>query len=246
VFEDVDEEIGPWDDLPPDEGAREALAVLKGTGPDNDRGEAAIFIGAVLELYDEDDPLDDYIPAELANELRGALWTLYDDKGQSELLRRRCLEAAVRWPNDRVDPAIRAALDTPGDWRVTGLFCAGFVEGYEDEVRDAIAKGSHEERIEAWRAASNLELHDLAPTAVQLANDTKANREERYEAIAALAWLGESAEAGRTLEQLVASGDEEISEVAEEALSLRADAEAGVWDVDFEEDDDGEGGFGEE
>jgi hypothetical protein len=245
VFEDVDEEIGPWDDLPPDEGARAALEVLRGTGTDADRGEAAIFIGAVLELYDEDDPLDDYITAELANELRAALWTLYDDASQGELLRRRCLEATVRWPDDRVDEAIRKALATPGDWRVTGLFCAGFVEGYEDEVRDAIAKGTPPERIEAWRAAANLELHDLAPTAVQLAQDGKADREERYEAIAALAWLGDSAEAGRTLEQLVASGDEEISEVAEEALSLRADAEAGVWEVDLGDEDE-EDGFGEE
>jgi hypothetical protein len=233
MFEDFDDEIGPWDHLEPAEGARQALQVLIGSGTVDERGDAAIYLGSVLDLLDDGDPIEE-VPLELGQELRAVLWAIYDAPAEPELVRRRALEALVRWPIDPVPSAVRKALDTPGEWRVTGLFCAGFVTGFEDDVRQALATGNLEERVEAWRAVSNLELQDLGATAMRLALDPETERAERFEAIAALAWVGDPIESIDALETLAEDEDDEIAEVAAECIALRVASDEDAWDEEEE------------
>lgn len=236
MLDDFGDELGPYDDLEPAEGARKALEVLRSPATADERGEAAIFLGSLLDLVDEDETFDFGVPVALGRELREALWAIHDDPSEPELVRRRCLEALVRWPIDPVPDAVRRALDTPGPWHLTGLFCAGFVTGFEEDVRAALVTGTLEERIEAWRATANLELEDLGPRALDIAGDPDADREERIEAIGALAWIGDPGAAVALLEGLTEGEDEELVTAAEDALTLRAATDAEDWG-----DDEGEG-----
>lgn len=238
MLDDLSEELGPYDDMAPADGARKALAVVSGSGTDDDRGEAAIFLGSILDLVDENETFDFGIPLELGQEIRTVLWGIHDDLQNSEIVRRRCLEALVRWPVDPVPAVVRTALDTPGPWRVTGLFCAGFVSGFEDDVRRALHEGTLEEKVEAWRAAANLELQDVGPHAIAVARDPAAPQEERFEAIGALAWIGESAAATIALDEIASGDDEELAEAATEAMSLRNNTETEMWDVTGADDED--------
>jgi len=85
---------------------------------------------------------------------QGTLRRLYLDAATPELVRRRVLEGAVRLRRPWQEKATAAAFRSEEEpWRITAVFCMGFLGGFDDEIVKAFASGSAPLRLEAIRAA---------------------------------------------------------------------------------------------
>ena len=218
-----EDEFEAWEDelgAQSDDEVLVALRVLQGDGSVEERAKAAISLGPAMELYDLDELYD--LSEAVARQAQDALWEVVEDETQPELVRRRALEALVRCPEDRLKARVRIALDTPGDWRLTGLFCAGFLSGFEADIRAGVASEVVAERVEAWGAAGAQLLHDLGRQAVRIAQDTSEDREVRIAAIGALETLKDDrGEAESVLADLEQDDDEEIAAAASAVGDMR-------------------------
>lgn len=123
-----------------DDVAHALLRVTADPGEsDTARSIAVISLGPALEEADMavlvEDPDDAPISDRAFRHIQDTLRRLYHDPDVSAAVRMRVLEASVRAHADWHEGAVRAALHSgdPG-WRLTALFCARYVPGFEDDI----------------------------------------------------------------------------------------------------------------
>jgi hypothetical protein len=202
---------------------------------DEARGKAAISLGPLLEQayiegFEEDDELP--ITAQTLHRISASLRRLYSDTGVPKEVRRRCLEASVRAPEDWHREAIQSAYaGNDKEWKLTAVFCMRFVRGFDDEILEALDSRDRDIRYEAVIAAGNWEIEEAWPYLVALVTSRKTEKPLLLAAIEAVAGIRPS-EAAELLMPLTESGDEDIVETVYEALALAE----GPW-TEGEEDD---------
>lgn len=225
--------------------AGELLRVLETDGePEELRGSAAIALGPALEQSDTDGTTDDDEDDELAvisramfDRIRLTLRRLYQDASLPAGLRRRILEAAVRADGPWQRDAVRAAYaNQADDWRLTAVFCMGYVEGFEEAILDSLKSTNQNIRFQAIHAAGNWKIDRAWPQVAALARSAKTDKTLLLAAMEAIAEI-RPAEAIEVLERLIASDDEEIAEIADGALQL---AESYLQEDDGGDFEDGE------
>ncbi len=230
-----------------DELAGEMERLLREEESDDVRARVPIALGPTLELcfWELDDegrlpPPSDWNVAPLTqgvyDRLVETLRRVYLDGTVPELVRRRVLEGAVRSPQSWQEKAAAAAFRSNEEpWRITAVFCMGYLSGFDDEIVEAFESGSEMVRFEAIRAAGQRVVKRLAGPLQALAGDPEADHEERLAAIEALPAM-EDPRTFELLDELVAGPEKEIAEAAEEALgevSMLAMAEEALdddWD----------------
>jgi hypothetical protein len=224
-----------------DEVAETLLARILDANEDADvRSAAAVAVGPALEVCDIEGFDEDFSEPPLSqgvfDKIATALERVYRDGAAPVLTRRAALEAAVRAPRDWQTAAVRAAWATDDpSWRLTAVFCAGYVPGLEAVVGEAIATGDPQLVQTAVRSAANgmsAVVKIAERTVLEFAASESAPREVRLDAIEALASL-ESPESMELLSQLTESSDDDIADVAQEALALRGLSEDDDDDLDW-------------
>lgn len=212
----------------------DALLAIIGSAEETEqlRARAAISLGAVLEQADTDGfeyPDDVPISERKFHHIQDSLQKLYLDSGNPKEVRRRILEASVRAPANWQESAIRAAYGS-GDqeWMLTAVFSMRWVRGFDEQILEALKSADPEIHYEAVHACGNWELDAAWPHIVTLLSAPGAPKPLLLAAISATSIR--PLEAMEILEQLAASGDEEISEAAEEAIAMA--------EPDYDESDD--------
>jgi HEAT repeat protein len=218
-----------------DELVEALLSVLRAGGRSEAvRGRAAISLGPVLEHADTQgfEDADDLPITERAfHGLRESLRTLYRDADVPKGVRRRILEASVRAPEDWHEDAIRAAY-AGGDelWRLTAVFCMRFVRGFDAQILEALDSQDPDVHYEAVVAAGNWGVDAAWRHVAALVTSKETDKALRLAAIEAIATI-RPREAGRMLDDLADSHDEDIAAAAEEAMAV-ADGARGEDDDD--------------
>ncbi len=226
-----------------DEVAGVLLEIIEDDGaPTELRATAAISLGPALEeadlaLVDEDDDEEDSsaLSPDMFERVATVLEKVHKDEGAPDLLRRRALEAAVRAPEPWHAEVVGAHLeDADPEWRLTAMFCAGYVNGFEREVLAALDAGDPRLRREAMRAAGMKELRLAGPTLLACASDRSEDCELRLVAIEALTYVDVPGRA-TVLRSLVDDPDEDVAEAAYTALH-EASALSGLQEDDLLDD----------
>lgn len=202
------------------------------------RGQAAISLGPVLECVDADefeiaegtyDDEDVQISAETFQKIQKTLRKLYMDAAVPKDVRRRAVEASVRAPQEWHRDVIRAAYSSGNEpWMLTAVFCMRYVQGFDDQILEALKSPNGDIHYEAVCAAGNREIDDAWPHIARLVTAKKTDKALRLAAIDALASIRPH-EAAEILGKLKHSKDEDISEAVYLALVM-------IDDID----DDGE------
>lgn len=191
------------------------------------RAGAAIALGPGLEEYSNELGFDlgigepDTWSKALFDAVTATLRRLVDDEAAPTLLRRRALEASVRAPQPWLADAVRAALERPGpEWRMTAIFAARWVPGFEDAIREALGATHPEVLAQALLAAGAREMREAGAVALRLARSPETELELRLAAVAALATV-DARGAEELLLTLSEHEDGELSDVARDALMQR-------------------------
>ncbi|MCJ8499952.1 HEAT repeat domain-containing protein [Desulfatitalea alkaliphila] len=212
--------------------------------PEALRATAAISLGPALEnadLMGFDDPEDILISEAVYMAVQQTLQALCQDEQAPKEVRRRALEAAVRAPMDWQQDAVRKAYGA-GDpeWRLTAVFCMAYVEGFEQEILEALQSEDPDIRYHAVQAAGNWELEAAWDEIVPLALSDRTDKTLRLAAIDAVIGIRPE-EASLALTELMADMDEDIVAAVFEALAMHGilwDAEEDLEDMDDDDDDE--------
>ena len=207
--------------------------------PANLRGAAILSLGPVLEYADMDefeDPDDVPISEETFRGIRESLRDLYMDAGVPLEVRRHILEASVRAPQDWHQNAIRAAYFSGDEsWKLTAVFCMRFVQGFDEQILEALASENQDIQYHAVCAAGNWGIDAAWPNIVALVHSDGADKHLRLAAIDAIAGIRPQ-EAWEILDDLTVSEDEDIVKAACEAIAMAKvllDEEYGDEDDEF-------------
>lgn len=191
--------------------------------PEDLRAKAAIAFGVAFEyadLMEFDDPDDLILSEDVFHEIAALLKMSFHDVEVPKLVRRRILEASIRAPQDWHSEAVRAAyLNDDQEWRVTALFCMGYLPGFEQQVLEALDSDDKDLRFEALGAAGNRGMKKAWPLVSRLLSDPGTDRITLFTAIEATANMN-LREASEPLERLLLSDDEDIAEAAMESLAM--------------------------
>lgn len=248
-----------------DDLAGALLSIVSNRGePEELRAKAVISLGPALELADDElitadfEPPEDLeglelfddspISAEMFGRIKKSLRSLYQDVENPKLVRRRILEASVRAPEDWHAEAIRAAYASGDeDWRLTAVFCMGWVRGFDEEIVKELESANPEIQLEAVRAAGNYEIDAAWPRVSALLRSGDTARPLLLTAIEAAGAIRPE-DAIEILSELTGDEDDEISEAASEALAMAQGARAAGFDDEEEGDlfDDYEEGEADE
>jgi uncharacterized protein (UPF0147 family) len=189
------------------------------------RAAAAIALGPTLEEiglhWDEFDDLEPPLVSEgVARAIRRCLREVYLDAGIPKEVRRRTLEASVRAEEDWHPAAVRAAYHSGDDeWRVTAVFCMGYVAGFDREIVEALETGDPRLQYEAVRAAGSWSVQAAWPHIRPLLLAEPLDKPLLLAAINAAASI-RPAEVAALLAELAVTNDEEIAEAVADALAM--------------------------
>jgi hypothetical protein len=206
------------------------------------RARAATSLGPVLEEADmegyDDDIGDPPISLLLFRRLQAALRKLHDDEHAPALVRRRALEASVRSAEDWHTDAIRAAfLSGDEDWKLTAVFCAGWIRGFDKQILEMLNSRNPAIHREAVIAAGRQEVDAAWPHVAALAGSAATEKSLRLAAIEAASGI-RPREAKEHLADLADSEDEEIADAVSDAMiAPEFDEDAEFEDGEDEEDD---------
>jgi hypothetical protein len=203
------------------------------------RGQAAISLGPALEAadtYEFEDEGDVPISEGTFHTIQETLRKLFDDPALSNEVRRRVLESSVRAPSDWHRDAVQDAYRS-GDaaWRLTAVFCMGYVRGFDRLILEALHSEDPEIQCEAIEAAGAWGLKAAWPRVAAFISNRATSKPLLLAAIEAVATI-RPREAHEVLADFVDSDDEEIAEAAQEALAM-ADGRPRE-DEDEDEDED--------
>jgi hypothetical protein len=187
------------------------------------REAAAIALGPVLELGDIDGfDIPDEVPIseKTFQRIQKMFADVYRDADVPGDVRRRVLEASVRAPQDWHTGAVRAAYQS-GDslWMLTAVFCMQHIQGFEPQILQALKSPDEKIRLEAVRAAGDMEVGKAWEHVAGLASSTATEKNLRLTAIEALPFL-KPKKSLPVLHALTDSEDEEIVEAAYEAIAM--------------------------
>jgi hypothetical protein len=221
-----------------DDLANALLSILRsGHKSEKIRGQAAISLGPVLEHADTDgfeDTDDAPITEGTFRTIRESLREVYMDTGVPEEVRRRALEASVRAPQDWHQDVVRAAYSGGDeDWRLTAVFCMGYVRGFDEQILEALHSRNPDVHYEAIVAAGNWGVDGAWSHVAALVTSGKTSKPLLLAAIDAVAGIRPH-EAVELLDDLTDSDDDDIAAAAEEALAMAH----GLAGEDEELDDD--------
>lgn len=222
-----------------DELADELLAIV-GSGEEEEqlRAKAAISLGPILEYGDQDgfeNPHDVPITERTFGRIQESLREAYMDADTPKEVGRRILEASVRAPRDWHQDAIRSAYSSADDdWKLTAVFCMGWVRGFDDQILEALQSDNPAIHYQAVCAAGEWEVDGAWSHVVALVRAEGTDKPLLLAAIGAVASIRPQ-EAGEILADLTNANDEEIVEAAYEALAM---AEGPVGNEYDDEDDD--------
>ncbi|TNF37228.1 MAG: hypothetical protein EP329_03710 [Deltaproteobacteria bacterium] len=226
-----------------DELCEDLLKLLAdGAAPDETRGDAAIALGPALEVchyegFEDLDPEEMPLTEGMFDKAKAALEAAYASESTPVLVRRRALEAAVRAPSEWQNEAIRSAWESDdSEWRLTAVFCMGQVEGFRDQLVEAMASEDIDLRCEAIFAAAEAEIEEAAAEVIKLAQDATMEKDVRLAAIHALGAIAPEG-APEALEKLAEDEDEEVAEMAQEALDMLLLDDFDDEDFDFDDDE---------
>jgi hypothetical protein len=212
--------------------------VQQGDESEQLRAEAVLSLGPALEYMDEDlfdDPDDVTISEGMFNRIQDSLRRQYMDAGVPKEVRRRILETSVRAPQDWHRDAVRAAyVSDKEDWKLTAVFCMGFVDGFDYQILEALDSRNPDIHYEAVRAAGNWGLDGAWPYIAAVLADGESDKLLLLAAIEAAAYIRPQ-EAAEVLGYLMDSDDEDIVEAVYEAIAM---AELPLDDEYFDEDDE--------
>ena len=144
---------------------------------DADRAAAALALGPALAEADlvalAGDPGDATLSPRTLRRIQDAFRRLYHDGSVPPEVRRRVLEASVHADATWHEGAVRAALhsDDPS-WRITGVFCAQHVQGFDREVLEALQSGDPALVLEAIHAAGARGLREAKGILSELAEES--------------------------------------------------------------------------
>ncbi len=182
------------------------------------------------------------IRADLLHQVEEHLLRIVNDPTKAVLLRRRALEALGASSRPEVADLIEAAYARPSpDWKVSALFAMGRSgdERWEKLVLANLHSSHDEIRLEAARAAGELELASARPALLDILEDEE-DLDVRQEIIWALSKIGGPGVQERLLELLEAEEDEDEAEFLEEALDNLAFTESlfpfGMFSFEPEDD----------
>ena len=202
------------------------------------RAEAVLSLGPALEYMDEDlfDDSDEVTISEgMFRRIQDSLRRYYMDAGVPKEVRRRILETSVHAPQGWHRDAVRAAyVSDKEDWKLTAVFCMGFVDGFDDQLLEALSSKNPDIHYEAVRAAGNWGLDGAWP---QIAAIIAAGESDKLLLLAAIEAAANirPREAAEILGYLIDSEDEDIVEAVYEAMAM---AELPLDDEYFDEDDE--------
>lgn len=212
--------------------------VQQGDESEQLRAEAVLSLGPALEYIDEDlfdDPDEMTISERMFNRIQDSLRRLYMDAGVPKEVRRRILETSVRAPQDWHRDAVRAAyVSDKEDWKLTAVFCMGFVDGFDDQILEALDSKNPDIHYEAVRAAGNWGLDGAWPHIAAVLDAGESDKLLLLAAIEAAANIRPQEAAG-ILGDFLDSDDEDIVEAVYEAMAM---AELPLDDEYFDEDDE--------
>jgi HEAT repeat protein len=200
------------------------------------RAKAVISLGPVLETayIDEfDDPEAVPISEETFHGIQTSLRELYMDLDVPMEVRRRILEGSVRAPEEWHKEAIRDAYSS-GDalWRLTAVFGMQYVRGFDTQILEALESENEEIHYEAVCAAGNWGIDAAWSHIASLATSELTAKSLRLAAIGGLGNIRPQ-EAAEILNDLTLSDDEDIVEMANEAMAMFGL----LLDEDYDDDD---------
>ncbi len=199
------------------------LSVVKNDNePEQLRATAAVALGPVLEYtYDEIDMADEQtISPRAFNRIQDSLQGLFVNADVPKDVRRRILEASVRAPQDWHRDAIRTACaSNDEDWKLTAVFCMGFIDGFDDQILEALKSRNPDIYYEAVCAAGDWGLDGAWGHIVSIVTGKDADKPLLLAAIEAAVNIRPQ-EAPGLLYGLLSSGDEDIVEAVHEAISM--------------------------
>jgi hypothetical protein len=220
------------------------LALVKDTGEaESVRGRAAIALGPTLEMmetYGEADLIDDsdeqLVSEAMHQAIRDGLRDTWRRADTPKEVRRRVLEASVRGVADWHPAAVRAAWHgEDAEWKLTAVFCMRFVDGFDDEIVEALESPDPRTRYEAVRAAGAHEVRRAWPYVRVVLEDPEADKPLLLAAIEAAGAI--DPDEAETLFLDLDESDPDIADAIADALALYADPD----DFDDESMDDDEG-----
>ena len=204
--------------------------------PEELRRLAVLSMGPVLELADVeefDDPEAVPISEKTFHKIRQSLQDLYADNRSPKNVRRQALESAVRAPLDWHADAIRKAYSSGDDsWKLTAVFCMGYVQGFDEQIIEALGSKNEDIHYHAVSAAGTWELDAAWDHIAGLLKSKKTKKPLLLAAIEASAYIRPE-QAAEFLGDLAESKDEEIAEAAMDAIDL-----AGISLGDIDEEDE--------
>ncbi|OQY50241.1 MAG: hypothetical protein B6240_02020 [Desulfobacteraceae bacterium 4572_87] len=202
------------------------------------RAKAVISLAPVLETayIDEfENPEDVPISEETFHGIQALLRELYVDMDVPMEVRRRTLEGSVRAPQEWHKEAIREAYSS-GDalWRLTAVFCMRYVRGFDTQILEALESENKEIHYEAVCAAGIWEVDAAWSHIASLATSELTDKWLRLAAIEGVGSIRPQ-EAAEILNDLTLSDDEDIVEMAYEAMAM-----SGLFPDEGYDDDDGD------
>lgn len=204
------------------------------------RCKAVIALGPALENADMmgfEDQDDILISEKMFDHLQQNLHKLYVRNDIAKELQRRILEAAVRAPRKWQHEAVRKAYaETDPDWRLTAVFCMGYVGGFEPQILASLDDPNPLIHYHAVSAAGNWEVEDAWPHVAGLVQSEETEKDLRIAAIGAAAAIHPE-EASLLFNDLMDSEDEDIVEAVFEALAMAGGLEI-MEDFDDEDEED--------
>jgi len=219
---------------------------------DEIRGKAAIAMGPALEhayIDGFDDPDDCPISETTFLKTQASLHALFEDESIPKEVRRRILEASVRGVQDWHQDAVRAAYSSGDqDWMLTAVFSMEWVQGFDDQILEALESNNEDIRYQAVCAAGGREVDAAWPYVAGIITMGTNDKPLLLAAIEAVACIRPK-EAGMILMELLDDDDEDIAFAAHEAIALASGPldefdefddfdDLDDFDDDLEEDDD--------
>lgn len=221
-----------------DQIAEALLAIVCSSDEDERlRDRAVISLGPALEhadTFEFDDPEYIVLSKEVFHTIQAALRKLYLDPKVPKNVRRRILEASIRAPQEWHHAAVRAAYACDDqDWRLTAVFCMRFLEGFDKQILAALDSKDEDIHYEAVCAAGSWGLEEAWPHIEDLLTNRNIDKELLLAALEAAAGIRHP-DSAEIIGRFVDSEDEDIADVAFEALSMANEDY-------FDEDDDSKG-----
>jgi len=176
-------------------------------------------LGPVLDDADmQEEGFLDALPVtdKKIDAIRDTLQALHDGCGHPDELRRAALETSVRWPEEWHADAIREALAC--HWTLTAVFCMRYVEGFSEDIMQALNGGSPEIRGQALLAAAAWEVQEAWPHVLAVLAQNSSDADTLIAAIEAAASLRPD-QAEVFLRPFTRHRNERVAAAAEDAIA---------------------------